>query len=652
MHTSHSSDHQDDRYTISISTSTQTLPLSLRQLLQPEYAQGVKEYFERERRIDVHNLERLLVAPEECVQAFLSILVQCNNERRFMVQGGERVFVDPFDAILNTTFDKSELSVVGRAAKCAVMFAATYCSGTFQEAATRIHSWLARNGIQSEPIRSIAAEIRRLLPSEEDSESVRPQDLANMVLRHLQQERSRQGENNITTPPVRYFQGDFSIYRKGLWHKIADFRCEIVRILQTLQIRSSLTDTIVNSVMTNLQAMTGLDCQDVRPPFLVTDGHETRVQHQEALSLENGIIIPSENVPNTSQHTLLAHTASLFAAPYLGYAYNAHATCELWIRTLEQVLPRRSNDDRRVEVLQEFVGYCLLVSNCTFETFLILTGNGSNGKSVILAVLCAMLGKHNVSHVPLDYFGAEFRNSEMKGKLANVATDLQRIARVHEGSLKQMTSGEPIQVNRKYKDPESMYPTAKLVFATNHLPSFADTSNGLWRRMLVIPFLVQFSGDQVDRLRSQRIIQGELAGVLNWALAGARRLLAQNGFTDCRVCEEAKREHRQDSDPFLQFLDECCEVRASLSVPAKSLYTAYTRFCEDSRRMPKSHSEFGKQLKSKGFVKERSSQSRQRTYVYRGIGLLLIVPDAMPEGYMTSRRRSSRDLRDFGGGEV
>jgi putative DNA primase/helicase len=260
------------------------------------------------------------------------------------------------------------------------------------------------------------------------------------------------------------------------------------------------------------------------------------------------------------------------------------------------------------------------------ESFVILLGEGANGKSVVLDILRAMLGRDNVSDVPLDAFGGEFRLSDTIGRLANIATEMQRMQRVQEGILKQLVSGEPVQINRKFKQPVTMYPTAKLIFATNHLPPFADTTDGLWRRMIVIPFFVQFAANQIDRHRARRIITSELAGVLNWSLAGAQRLIQNDTFTHCEVCETAKHGHRQDSDPFLQFMDECCQQGDGLSVLCDDLYKAYRGFCEATGKMPKAKSEFGKQIaKLENVTRRRELSDRRRYYVYTGIDLLPTV---------------------------
>ena len=114
--------------------------------------------------------------------------------------------------------------------------------------------------------------------------------------------------------------------------------------------------------------------------------------------------------------------------------------------------------------------------------------------------------------------------------------------------------------------------------------------------------------------------------MLNWALAGARRLIQNDAFTRCEVCEMAKSGHRQDSDPFLQFLDECGLRGEGASVLCDDLYMAYRGFCDSSGKMPKAKSEFGKQIaRLEGVTRRREYLASRRYYIYDGVGLLPTV---------------------------
>ena len=90
--------------------------------------------------------------------------------------------------------------------------------------------------------------------------------------------------------------------------------------------------------------------------------------------------------------------------------------------------------------------------------------------------------------------------------LAPAAINRERMA-VEEDLLKALVSGEPRVVNRKYLPALTFFPSAKLLFATNHLPPIADTSAGIWRRMIVTPFNERFDGARCDLSRKDRLLE-------------------------------------------------------------------------------------------------------------------------------------------------
>ncbi len=51
----------------------------------------------------------------------------------------------------------------------------------------------------------------------------------------------------------------------------------------------------------------------------------------------------------------------------------------------------------------------------------------------MLRLLISMLGQKNVSHVPFEELGNEFRLNNMANKLANIASDMCFVNKVAEG---------------------------------------------------------------------------------------------------------------------------------------------------------------------------------------------------------------------------
>jgi putative DNA primase/helicase len=202
-------------------------------------------------------------------------------------------------------------------------------------------------------------------------------------------------------------------------------------------------------------------------------------------------------------------------------------------------------------------------------------GEGCNGKSVACAALAGLLGTANVSNVPLERFGDRFSLASTLGRLANIAREVGEIEKVAEGQLKAITSGDPVTFERKYLSPIEAVPTARLVFSSNNRPRFLDRSNGIWRRILLVPFRVEIKQEEkvagMDKVTWWED-QGELPGLLNWALTGLQRLRKQGKFTDPDICRQALAEYRTESNPVQMFLEQNC-----LNDPAKSVEKNFVR---------------------------------------------------------------------------
>lgn len=318
---------------------------------------------------------------------------------------------------------------------------------------------------------------------------------------------------------------------------------------------------------------------------------------------------------------LLPHSPNWFSLVVLPYSFDAAATCPNWLSFLVKNL---EGDEQRIAILQEWFGLCL-VTDTSFQKFLLMHGEGANGKSVACAVLTALLGPANVSNVPLEGFGERFQLMQTVGKLANIAAEIGELKKVAEGHLKSFTSGDQMQFERKYRDPIELTPTARLTLATNNLPRFSDRSGGLWRRMIPMPWRITIPA--VDRIIGMDkgewwLAKGELPGVFLWALAGLKRLREQCRFTESKICEAALAEYRGDCNPVATFLRENYREHPNGFLTTFQLYTKYRDWCQQyGYDKPLGERNFGKELiRTFSLAKrERRGPRSHRTWGYAGI---------------------------------
>jgi P4 family phage/plasmid primase-like protien len=305
--------------------------------------------------------------------------------------------------------------------------------------------------------------------------------------------------------------------------------------------------------------------------------------------LQNGII-HLESLIYNKEGSFLKHSSEYFSGNLLPYEYIPNARCEKWMDFLNEVQP----DPIIQGLLQEFFGYCL-IHDTSLHKFLLLTGEGANGKSVLCSTLSSVLGYENVSTISLEMFNGRYSLIATLGKLANVVSEIGEIDKSAEGYLKAFVSGDRMPFEQKYKPVFTAKPTARLVFATNTLPRFVDKSEGLWRRMLIVPFNVVIA-EEKQKVSLEDELRMELPGILNWALTGLIRLRERGKFIQPDASKTAKTEYQLEMNPAKAFLQDCCEVDVQSEVLIGNIYYAYNEYCKNGGFIAMNSANFGKEI--------------------------------------------------------
>lgn len=396
-----------------------------------------------------------------------------------------------------------------------------------------------------------------------------------------------------------------------------------------------VTTTLVNNTAQALAARTCLPFAMDQPAWLVAEGGGGRRSY---VGLTNGLLDVEAYLHGQGTY-LQPHTPRWFSPVCLPYAWDATAQCPRWLRGLDLMF---GGDHERIALLQEWFGYCLLPTT-DLQRFLMLTGEGHNGKSVLCAALTALLGSANVSHVALESFDDRFSLSGTIGKLANIAAEVGELDKTAEGKLKMFTSGDLMTFDRKGIAAVTALPTARLVLATNNRPRFCDRTSGLWRRLLLVPCDVVIPPEQ--RVRGMDKVDwwersGELPGMLRWAMEGLRRLRTHNDFTAAAACQTATREYRQESNPAAGYLLEHCATGPAYQTPCDALYRNYRNWCLDNGYSPLASNKFGSEVRRTfpGVERKYRGDRGQRVYSYEGLAQVKehLPRDDYRQGYSRS----------------
>lgn len=264
----------------------------------------------------------------------------------------------------------------------------------------------------------------------------------------------------------------------------------------------------------------------------------------------------------------------------LPITYTPGARAKTWQNFLNEVM--RGNTDK-IELIQEFFGYCFLGDN-RYQQALVLLGSGNNGKSVLLEVLASLFDK--VTYLDLKQIEDERYVHHIQGAWLNVASELAYKSIESTATIKACIAGEMIQAAPKYHKGFSFRPRAKIAFATNGLPRNNDTSQGYFRRLLIINMDYNVSKPNRNIVRE---LKEELPGIFIWAIEGLRRLMERGGFKYENPYIELYKEESSSLyawwvDEGLAFMQD--ESSSFMDTTYKEFYEKYVAYCAHGGMRP------------------------------------------------------------------
>lgn len=194
--------------------------------------------------------------------------------------------------------------------------------------------------------------------------------------------------------------------------------------------------------------------------------------------------------------------------------------------------------------------------------------------------------------------------ARLRGVRAALMNETTQGAKFDEAKLKDLTGGDTLTARFLHQEFFDFHPTHRIVIRGNHKPAINGTDDGIWRRLRILPFTVQIPVDEQDR-DLLRKLEGELPGILNWALQGCREW-QQGGLRPPQIVTAAVKEYREESDTLGRFIAECCDARPLAQVKSSSLFKRYQEFCEQGGERWMASKDFPAELQRRGFEWKRS----------------------------------------------
>lgn len=173
------------------------------------------------------------------------------------------------------------------------------------------------------------------------------------------------------------------------------------------------------------------------------------------------------------------------------------------------------------------------------QVLVFATGEGSNGKSKVMAFIESLVGSRNVSHATLESLSNgndRFSSAQLFGKMVNIETDMSATHIKETGLLKSLSGDDMLSAEFKGVNKFNFVNYALMIFTTNNMPTFSDSSDGFKRRVVTLPFNKRFhkadkkAGEWLER--SQNFTYDEKSEFISFCIKQYRDVLyGLNGQT-------------------------------------------------------------------------------------------------------------------------
>jgi putative DNA primase/helicase len=291
-----------------------------------------------------------------------------------------------------------------------------------------------------------------------------------------------------------------------------------------------------------------------------------------AINTKSGVLLfkvdggPGTGFSKTAEMKVMPHDRRLLITKIMPLGYDPDAKAPLFDEFMERIQP----DAKMRGFLQRWLS--LSMTALTGEQkFAFFYGSGANGKSVLVDLIARMFGDYATTAKIESLTGRNRRGGgdatpdlmPLVGARMVRASEPEEGERLQEGTIKELTGGEPVLVRALHSDFIEVHPHFKLTISGNHKPDIRGTDDGIWRRVLLVPFDISIPAAERDEKLGEKLWL-ERDGIFRWLVDGLIDYL-ESGLQEPDEVLEATQEYRDESDPIGTFLKDSCVVSGNPS---------------------------------------------------------------------------------------
>lgn len=311
---------------------------------------------------------------------------------------------------------------------------------------------------------------------------------------------------------------------------------------------------------------------DTTKILLLLQQHSTSMVEQKYLANKNGILIPFLNgVLNSRTMELQPHSPNLYSTHIINVDFKPNAV--LSNTTMAAFLSDISNNSKiNLQLIRAFLNL-ILTNNLDYQLALYLYGQGGTGKTTFTNILQFMVGPQAAISTTLQNLNSRFGASILRDKLLCIITELPLNITTEPPLLTNIIGRDLLNVEQKYKDPIQIIATVFIVITSNSLWQIKNSSTGIARRFVYMPFKTKPALTKVDLFNIDSagnpygLLLEDIPALILWALNCPTEFIVTLQRGGEGVTKLINPESIITTNPLRAWAEDCLAVKANSAIP-------------------------------------------------------------------------------------
>jgi phage/plasmid-associated DNA primase len=220
-------------------------------------------------------------------------------------------------------------------------------------------------------------------------------------------------------------------------------------------------------------------------------------------------------------------------------------------------------------IYRYFMRFCgsLLIPGNRDKIFMVWSGTGDNGKSILSRLIELALGEYSVKLPTSLVTGKRSGSSSATPEMAIIEKRLVAFLqepghneKLHIGIVKELTGNDSIYVRGLYENGRNISIKAKIIYVVNSTDNLAVVEKAVWNRITVLPFLTHFTtnprfgNDRKKDIYLNDKLRQYAGSFLSLMIEQAKEYI-KDGLVECEAISKYTKQVMTDNDFVATFLE-------------------------------------------------------------------------------------------------